>query len=213
MRALEIITEAYGRCNRLSPGETLNDDDTERGFALLNSLVDEMAAKSLYLFKTTLTSAAQTGHITLGAGAWSAIAPGTEIVGVTVNDLPLSPVTMTQYAEQVAATGSPMVYVPDGLSTVYLWPTPNGQTVKIQTRGSVATFVDRTTDYTAPPGYKSAMSAALAVRLAPVVIGNVPVKLEKDEKRLMGNISAYEPAIVDVGSFSGGSPVSASRLF
>ena len=52
----------------------------------------------------------------------------------------------------------------------------------------------------------------LGAALAPVVIGNVPVKLEKDEKRLMGNISAYDPAIVHVGSFAGGSP-SALGLF
>ena len=59
MNALEVITDAYQRCNRLSPGESLGGDDIERGFTRLNLLVDEWAADSRFLFQDVLTSAAQ----------------------------------------------------------------------------------------------------------------------------------------------------------
>lgn len=204
MLALDIITDGFERCNRLSPGETLSADDAALGLRKLNLLVDELAGDSLYLFKTTLTSAAQTGHIALGAGAWAAVPAGTLVESATANNLPLDPITMQQYNElyQPAVTGIPTVYAQDGLGTVYLWPVPNGQTIKLQTRGSVATFVDLTTDYIAPDGYKSALGAALAVRLAPSVLGSVPPNLARDEKRLMCNLGNYEPAIVNHDSFS-----------
>ena len=69
MQALAIIIDAYERCNRLSPGETLGADDAAFGFRRLNLLVDEMSASNTFLFKSVLTSAAQAGAITLGAGA------------------------------------------------------------------------------------------------------------------------------------------------
>ena len=78
MRAIDIITDAYERCNRLSPGETLSADDAAFGLRRLNLLIDELSAQPLFLFKDTLTSAAQTGNITLGVGAWAAIAAGME---------------------------------------------------------------------------------------------------------------------------------------
>lgn len=40
-RALDIIIDAYERCNRLSPGETLSADDAAFGFRRLGLLVDE----------------------------------------------------------------------------------------------------------------------------------------------------------------------------
>ena len=94
------------------------------------------------------------------------------------------------------------MYAQDGLSTVYLWPVPNGQTVKLQTIGTISEFADQTTDYIAPDGYKSALGAALAVRIAPSIMGNVPPHLVKSETALMANIRRYEPAIVDVYSFN-----------
>lgn len=99
-RALDIIIDAYERCNRLSPGETLSADDAAFGLRRLNLLVDELSAHPLFLFKDTLTSVAQTGNITLGAGAWSAIAAGTEIIGAACDSLPMLPITVQQYNEQ-----------------------------------------------------------------------------------------------------------------
>lgn len=52
-RALDIIIDAYERCNRLSPGETLSADDAAFGLRRLNLLVDELSAHPLFLFKDT----------------------------------------------------------------------------------------------------------------------------------------------------------------
>lgn len=205
MQALSVILDAYERCNRLSPGESLSADDAAFGLRRLNLLVDELAGQNIFLFQSILTSAAQSGAITLGAGAWAAISPGDEVVSATANNLALSPITMRQFNElyQPTVQGIPTVYASDGLGTVYLWPVPNGQIIKLQTRNSVQSFADLTTDYTVPNGYQSALGAALAVRIAPSIMGDVPAYLLRSESNLMGNISRYEPAILNVNSFTG----------
>lgn len=215
MRALDIITDAYERCNRLSPGEILSADDAAFGFRRLTMLVDELSAQSLYLYKDTLTSAAQTGHITLGAGAWAAISPGEDIVGASCDSLPIDPITIQQYNEQYRphTTGRPSVYAHDGSATIFLEPSPLGQTITLQTRSTVSQFADQTTDYTLPDGWANALGAALAVRIAPNVLGQIPPSLEKAEKRAMGTIDNYEPAIVDVMSYNAGGTVYPRRLF
>jgi hypothetical protein len=215
MQALAIITDAYERCNRLSPGETLNADDAAFGFRRLNLLVDEMSASNLFLFKSVLTSAAQTGAIALGAGAWAAISPGDEIVSATANNQPLTRITMQQYNElyQPTTAGFPSFYAQDGLGTVYLWPVAAGQTIKLQTRVGVSSFADQNTDYIMPDGYAAALGAGLAVRIAPSILGAIPPYLIKAEAKCMGSISRYEPAIVDVHGFAGGRSCYPPRLF
>ena len=215
MQALAIITDAYERCNRLSPGETLNADDAAFGFRRLNLLVDEMSASNTFLFKSVLTAAAQVGAIALGTGAWAAIAPGDEIVSATANGLTLAPISMAQYngLSQPSVPGMPSVYAQDGLGTVFLWPVPNGQTIKLQTRTGVSAFVDQTTDYIVPDGYESALGAALAVRIAPVTLGAIPPYLLKAEAKCIGAISRYEPAIINVGSFTQSRGCHPPRLF
>jgi hypothetical protein len=215
MQALNIITDAFERCNRLSPGETLSADDAAFGFRRLNMLVDELSANNQFLFKSVLTSAAQTGPITLGAGAWAAIVPGDEIISATANNLTLAPISMRQYNELYApaVTGMPTVWAQDGLGTVYLWPTPNGQTIKLQTRTGVSAFADQTTEYTLPDGYAAALGAGLAVRIAPSILGNIPPYLLQAERKCMGVVSRYEPAIIGVDSFTKGRGYFPPRLF
>ena len=202
--AIGIITDAYQRLNRLSPGESLNADDAAFGFTRLNLLVDELSVKAQFLYKNVLTSAAQTGNITLGVGSWAAISPGDEIISATADNFALAPITMQQYNELFSptTTGVPSVWAQDGLSTVYFYPSPTGQTIKLQTLTGVSEFADQTTTYTVPDGYKSALGAALAVRLAPSVLGKVQADLIRDETRCMKAVSSYRPAIVDIDSFT-----------
>ena len=213
--ALSIIGDAYERCNRLSPGETLSPDDAAFGFRRLNLLVDELSGQNLFLFRSLLTSSVQTGPILLGAGDWAAIAPGDEIFSATANNLVLAPISMRQYNELYAPAlpGIPQVYAQDGLGTVYLWPVATGHTVKLQTRSTVSQFADQSTDYMLPDGYTSALGAGLAVRIAPAIMGSVPAHLAKAELSLMSNISRYEPAIVNIDSFTHVRTVYPSRLF
>lgn len=203
MNALNVITDAYERLNRLSPGETLSADDSAFGFRRLNLLVDEMAGKMGFNFLSLQTSAAQTGAITLGAGSWVAIAPGDEIISMTANNLAMAPITMAQYNElyQPSVTGLPTVWAFNGLTTVYLWPVPNGQTIKALTRSTLAEFADLTTDYTVPHGYEAAMGASLAVRMAPTLLGRLPPELLRAEQTALSSIERYEPAVLDVGSY------------
>jgi len=202
--AISIINNAYKRCNRLSPGETLGPDESAFGFDELNLIVDELSAEQEFLFKDILTSAAQSTHITLGTGSWAAVAPGSVIISATADNLWMSPITMTQYNELYAptTTGIPNVWAHDGLSTVFLYPVPTGQTIKLQTRVGVTSFADQTTDYTMPPGYKSALGAFLAVQLAPTVLGRVPPDLVRAETKAALSIKKYDPKILDVNPYS-----------
>ena len=215
MNALEIINDAYEKCNRLTPGEPLSADDAAFALRKLNLLVDELSSQNLFLFHEQLTSNAQSGSITLGTGLWASVDPGSEIVSATANNLALSPITMRQYNEiyQPTVTGVPSVWANDGLSTIYLWPVPTGQTVKLQTRKSVGAFADLTTEYTAPSGYKSALGAGLAVRIAPTICGGVTPDMRSAERSTMDNINHYDPAINNVTSFTGGRMYFPPRLF
>ena len=203
-RAQDIITDAYGRINRLSPGEALSADDAAYGLRTLNLLVDELGAQAEFLFQSVLTSAPATGPITLGAGAWAAISPGDSIISATANNLPMQPLTMARYNEiyQPTAPGLPTVWASDGYATVYLWPVPTGQTIKLQTRGTCSKFADLATDYILLDGWTAALGAGLAVRIAPALLGKLPPELIRAEKICMGAVSRYEPAIIDVDSFT-----------
>lgn len=214
-RALDIIIDAYERCNRLSPGETLSADDAAFGLRRLNLLVDELSAQPLFLFKDTLTSAAQTGNIMLGSGAWSAIAAGTEIISAACDSLPMLPITVQQYNEQYrpAVTGSPALYAHDGFAAVFLWPEPAGQVITLQTRSTVSEFADQITDYTLPDGWANALGAALAVRIAPNILGQLPQSLVRAEEKALGAVDKYEPAIIDGPSFQPTGSVYPRRLF
>ena len=201
MRAIDIVTDAMERLNRLSPGETLNADDAAFGFRRLNLLVDEWSAKAQFLYKSNLTAAAQTGNITLAAGNWATIPVGTEIISVSVDDSTISKLTMAQYSGlyNPASTGAPVCWAYDGLATVYLYPVATGQSVELLTRTTATAFADLTTVYTSPPGWEAALGAALAVRIAPSLLGKLPPELLRAEKAAMMGISNYEPAIVDYG--------------
>lgn len=198
MRALDVIIDAYERCNRLSPGETLAADDAAFGFRKLNLLIDEMSASPAFLFRSVITSAAQTGAITLGTGAWAAIAPGTPIVSMTVSDWPIEPVTMQEFnfVYQSGTVGEPRFYAPDGLSTVNLYPVPNGQIIAMQTRVTASVFADQTTQYTVPRGYEAYLGAALAVRIAPALIGRLPSELVRSETACKISVTRLDPAII-----------------
>lgn len=202
--AIGIIGDAYERCNRLSPGETLSADDAAFGFRRLNLLVDEISGSNQFLFQNLITSAAQTGHITLGAAPWAAIDPSDEIITMAASGWLLSPITMAQYNAIPVPSygGQPDRYCHDGLSTVFLYPVPTGQTLRIQTRKTVSSFADQATSYTVPNGYQAYLGAALAVRIAPNIMGQVPAGLVDAERKCKLAINNYQPSILDARTFA-----------
>lgn len=206
MKAVDLITDAYVRCNRLSPGESVSGDDLDFAFARLNILADELSAKSQFIYHEFIVSAAQTGHITLGAGAWASIAPGIMVDSVTANGFPISPISITQYNAifDLTTQGQPQYYAQDGFSTIFLWPVATGQTMRLQSSNSVSAFADLTTNYTLPPGYAAYLGAALAVRIAPNIIGKLPPELVRAELSCAKALTTVTPPIVNVTSYTGG---------
>lgn len=206
MFAIDVIQSAFERCNRLSPGETLGADEAAFGFRRLNELVDELSAQNQFLFQDVFTSATVTGPtVTLGTGAWVAIAIGAQIISAEAAAFPMAPITMEQYGQIYDNTlpGLPRVYSHDGLATVFLYPVPTTVVVKLQTRLGVSTFADQnTTSYSMPGGWLAALSAALAVRIAPNILGKLPDALVRAEEKLMGAVDKSDPKILDVFSYT-----------
>jgi hypothetical protein len=207
VNALDIITDACERLNLLSPGETLADDLKAFMLRRLNVLCDELSAQTPFLYREVITSSAQTGHITLGAGAWAAVGP--EVVSMTRDGYSMTEYTMSQYSAIVVKTtaGAPLVWSYDGLDTIYLYPVATGQTIAILNRVGASEFADLTTDYSTIPGYAAYLGAALAVRAAPTMKGSVPPDVVRAEMRLRNAVAVYRPSIADADSFtSGGEP-------
>lgn len=206
MFALDIIQSAFERCNRLSPGETLGADEAAFGFRRLNELVDELSAQDSFLYQSIFTTATVTGaSITLGTGSWAQISPGSQIISGEAAAFPMAPITMEQYGQIYDNTlaGLPRVYAHDGLATVFLYPVPTAVVVKFQIRIGVSSFADQnTTTYSVPAGWRAALSAALAVRIAPNIIGSVTPALERAEKKLMDSVDRADPKILDVLSYT-----------
>lgn len=206
-KARDIITGALRfHLNRLSPGETMDDDTAGACLEALNNLADEMNGAKSFLFREVLTtSSAITGTTATLGSTWVGLSPGDEILGATVqytagNDVPIALITMQQYQniplKNVSTFPQSLAY--DGLSTVYLYPGATGQTVTLRTRQIVSDFADLDTDYSMPKGYKAALSAMLAERMAPSI---APAKVESARaegqsarRRLMAQ--AVNPAII-----------------
>lgn len=203
--ATEVITDSMEWLNRLSPGETLNADDLTRGLSRLNTIVDKLSAKAPMLFKQVITSAAQTGHITLGAGSWAAVPAGALLTGLAVDGVDMPKLTMAQYHAlyDTTETGSPISWAQDGLSNVYLYPVATGQTIKTIHGVSVSAFADATTSYTLAPGWRAFLGIELACALAPMMTGKDPSATLKAERRDAARVvSSLIPAVVDVYSYS-----------
>jgi len=201
--ARELIVEAYRDGNKLSPGEALSGDDVDYGFSKLNLIADDLSARQEFLYKSILTSAAVTGNITLGTGSWSAINPSNEIYSVTCNDLPISPITMSQYNSiyQKTQTGLPQVYCYDGYDTIYLYEVATGQTISIETRVGVQAFSDTETNYALPNGFKRMLIARLAVMVYPGEKPQYLLDAEKKANFLVGNLY---PAVLNVRRYTTG---------
>lgn len=206
--ARSIITGAltFG-LNRLSPGEALDADVGAVCLDALNHIADELNGSKSFLFREVLTqSSAITGASAALGVAWAGLAPGDEIAGATVqysagHDVPLDPLTMAQYAESIAikATASlPRYYAHDGLATVYFYPACAGQTVTLRTRQVVSDFADLDTDYSMPKGYKAALSALLAEKMAPTMLGGVTPAVAQAAQKARNQLAqqSVNPAIL-----------------
>ena len=199
--ARTIITLALESMNRLSPGEVLDADLAAACLRRLNAIADDWSAGRDMTPQHVIASGAVAGpSLTLGAGAFAAIAAGEEIISAQADGYRMTPITMQQYNEirLKDQAGRPEVWAHDGLATVYLYPAAAGNTISLLTRAPFATFVDLDTEYTLPSGYQGAFAASLAVAMAPALLGGVPSSLQLAEKRAKFNVANanVRPAIL-----------------
>lgn len=208
--ARNIITLALEGMNKLSPGEAIDADLAAACLRRLNSIADGWGAGRDMLFRDVITSGAVTGvSLTLGSGAFAAVASGDQPAQIVADNYPVEPITMQQYNEilQKTTAGRPLFWAWDGASTVYLYPAAAGQTIGILTREAFAVFADLDTVYSMPSGYEGAFAASLAVAMAPALLGKVPDALERAERKALFGVqgSNIRPAIVSACKPLGGS--------
>lgn len=207
--ARQIITSAltYG-LNRLSPGETLDDDLASVALSALNEIADEWSGENFMLWRDVLVNSGTTliGITgTLGT-TWAGIDPGQDILGVTYNngqfDYPLSPLTMEQYHEEIRnknlAGGLPQFWAYDNESTIFFYPACTGQTITLRVKQPISEFTGLDVAVTMPNGYLSAFGAVLAEKLAPSVVGQIPPNVARASSlaklRILGQ--NMQPAII-----------------
>jgi hypothetical protein len=167
----------------LSPGETLEADLAAPCLVGLNEIVNEISGAGSMLWRETLESSLTpiTGiTATLGTD-WANVEPGDDLLGATYNpgsyDFPIAIITMQQYQDNIAikttSGGFPQYLAYDGQSTVFLYPGATGQTISLRIKRSITEFADLDTDYFMPQGWRGAMSAMLAERMSPSVLGAI----------------------------------------
>lgn len=194
--------------NRLSPGEVEDADLFGACLNALNDIADEWNNARAFLFREILTASTTISSASAALGtAWASLSPGDEILGASFvsngQDIPMSMLTMQQYHELVpdkAQTGDPQFFAPDGLALVYFTPVPTGHTIKLRTRQTLSDFADLDTDYSMPKGYKSALSACLAERLAPSMLGGLPPAVALAARAARARIGASNAVPAVLGS-------------
>ena len=128
------------------------------------------------MFRDLLTSGTVSGtSLTLGAGSFAAIGVGSEIQGVTADNYPTSQITFGQYRDIYLKTqsGRPLYWAFDGLATVFLYPAAVSNVIAVQTRQAISQFATLDTNYSLAPGYLSALSAQLALRVENSLNGKI----------------------------------------
>lgn len=199
--ARTIISLTLEGMNRLSPGETVDADLAAVCLRRLNSIADDWSAGRSMPPQEQIVAGAVTGQsLTLGAGAFAAIPAGTEVAQLQADGYPMAPITMAQYNTilEKVGPGRPEVWAYDGLSTIYLYPAASGNTINALSRKPFSQFADLDAEYLLPAGYQGAFAAALAVAMAPALLGKVTNELIMAERRAMFRIETanVEPAMI-----------------
>jgi hypothetical protein len=205
--ARTIISLALEAMNKLTPGETLDNDLAAACLRRLNAIADDWSTGRDMAPQDVISSGQVTGtSLTLGTAPFAAITAGEAIIEAQADGFPMSPITMQQYNDIRVKTqgGRPEVYAWDGLATVFLYPAATGNTISLLTRAPFASFVDLDTAYTLPSGYQGAFAASLAVAMAPALLGGVPPGLQLAQKKALFNVSNanVRPAVVNANPLS-----------
>jgi hypothetical protein len=205
--ARQIITGALTHhLNRLSPGETLDSDLASMCLAALNEIADEWNGAGFFLWADALHSAVVTGPTATLGVTFPGLESGENIYGATYDsgwgDVPIEAITFAQWHEAVieknVTGGYPQYWAHDGAATLYFYPAASGQTIKLRTKVSMSEFANLETDYVMPSGYRAALAAVLAERVAPTVVGQIPPSVRAAAARSLRAIKSQqaEPGIL-----------------
>ena len=189
--ARTIISLALEAMNRLAPGEVVDADLAAVCLRRLNAIADDWSVGSTMPPQDQIVSGVVAGPtLTLGSGDFAAIAPGDQVEQLQADDFPMAPITMAQYNDiQLKTTGGrPEVWARDGLSTIFLYPAATGNTINALSRKAFSQFADLDAVYLLPAGYQGAFAAALAVAMAPALLGKVTADLVLAEQRALFRI-------------------------
>lgn len=181
-KALEIINRAYQILGVKATGEVLGADEANDGLHALNSLIDSWRTEFLYVYVIqelvhTLTPNQQT--VSIGPGAQIDVPVPLKLESVPFNrssniDYPMRVVLRPEYESiQMKTSGASyptLIYYerdyPTGL--LYFYPLPAGSyELHLFLQQQLTEFVDLTTEYLLPPGYKRALEYSLAEELSP----------------------------------------------
>lgn len=177
--ALDLITEAAELAGILGSGETLSGNDADTCLRSLNNMIDAWNVERLALYtvqESTLSTAS--GSFTIGYGGSINVARPVKLEDdcyfrSSGQDYPLVQMSAEQYsqlAEKSLATGWPTHIYFDAqvpLATCYLWPQQTSAIeLHIRYAQPLTEYATLSTDYDLPPGYRKAMSYALAVEIS-----------------------------------------------
>ncbi len=175
--ASQIIQRAYQRLGVLGAGEAARADDAELGFGLLNGIIDQWAAQSIYVYAVSmvpLTLVQGVGAYTVGPSgdvAASSVPPA--LVSMPTYDLggsvrQVSVINQAPFSAIIypAQAGPPEVayYAPGPtLGTLNLWPLPDAPYVmQVPIGAQLVAFPDQGTEVSLVHGYLSALEWTLA---------------------------------------------------
>jgi hypothetical protein len=180
--AQTLIDRALRLIGKLPSGESPTPTESADALVTLNDMVEDFRNDGLLSFarqELTLTLANADASYTIGpSGDVNTVRPTKiERAWVVVSDIS-HPVTMLETRDQYSAipdkttTGdwpSKAFYEPTmATGTLLVWPVPNAtRTMKLQAVVPVTEFAAVGTTITLPPGWQKALTANLALELAP----------------------------------------------
>jgi hypothetical protein len=186
--ALQFVTGALENIGVYDPSEPLSDEDANRGFDRLNSMIDSWNTESLTCFYELSQSGAvqaNKNRYTVGPGGDFDVVRPTRVKygpGAAIltdgnnNRYPVKVMPQDSWNliwNLVSVTSNlpdTMFFDPQfPLAVINLFPMPNigGMTLTWTSWAALGAFPDLTTDLSFPPGYKLAIELNLAVMLKP----------------------------------------------
>jgi hypothetical protein len=205
----EMIQNALEAITVHDPGEALNAEDGGTGLRVLNLLFDELSldrGKIFQLTEETFVLVAGTGIYSIGPGmTWNTVVP-TDIIQAFLRDTSVTPnydwplrVNVTQ-AEYNAIPYKSMSNRPFGIfyapgsavsRAVYFDYLPDlAYDLHLFSLKPFTAIGAITDSLSMPPGYQAYLTAALAVRLAPLYKKQVPAVFAAIEAKMERSIDA-----------------------